>query len=199
MIDAALTAELTTLRGHYPVPKAALVPVLMRVQKQLGWISPEARDWVAKFLSITPMEVHEVATFYPMFQTRPVGRHVIHVCRTLSCDACGGKELWLHLVGKLGLKGELEEPYVVRPTSETIIGHFFGKWIDSYRDLPLLINQWANVMRWELRTRLFLRTGEFLWQEGHTAHASHEESLEEVRRMLDVYRDFSHEIVAMPE
>ena len=100
--------------------------------------------------------------------------------------------------GKIELKNELEEPYVVRPTSETIIGHFFSKWIDSWRDLPLLLNQWANVMRWELRTRLFLRTGEFLWQEGHTAHASHEESLAEVRRMLDVYRDFSHEIVAMP-
>ncbi|HEV8112184.1 MAG TPA: proline--tRNA ligase [Planctomycetota bacterium] len=100
--------------------------------------------------------------------------------------------------GKLELKNELEEPYVVRPTSETIIGHFFAKWIDSWRDLPLLINQWANVMRWELRTRLFLRTGEFLWQEGHTAHATHEESLAEVRKMLDVYRDFSHEIVAMP-
>jgi len=100
--------------------------------------------------------------------------------------------------GKLGLKNELEEPYVIRPTSETIIGHFFGKWIDSYRDLPLLINQWANVMRWELRTRLFLRTGEFLWQEGHTAHATHAEAKEEVRRMLDVYRDFAHEVMALP-
>ncbi len=93
---------------------------------------------------------------------------------------------------------ELEEPYAIRPTSETIIGHFFSKWIDSWRDLPLLINQWCNVMRWELRTRLFLRTGEFLWQEGHTAHATHAESLEEVARMLDVYRDFCHEVVAMP-
>jgi prolyl-tRNA synthetase len=93
---------------------------------------------------------------------------------------------------------ELEEPYVIRPTSETIIGHFFAKWIDSWRDLPMLINQWGNVMRWELRTRLFLRTGEFLWQEGHTAHASHEEAREEVQRMLDVYRDFCHEVMAMP-
>jgi prolyl-tRNA synthetase len=100
--------------------------------------------------------------------------------------------------GKIEVRNELEEPYVVRPTSETIIGHFFAKWIDSYRDLPLLLNQWANVMRWELRTRLFLRTSEFLWQEGHTAHASHEEALLEVRRMLDVYRDFSHELLAMP-
>jgi prolyl-tRNA synthetase len=93
---------------------------------------------------------------------------------------------------------ELEEPYVIRPTSETIIGHFFSRWIDSHRDLPLLINQWANVMRWELRTRLFLRTGEFLWQEGHTAHANHAEAYEEVERMLTVYRDFCHEMVAMP-
>jgi prolyl-tRNA synthetase len=93
---------------------------------------------------------------------------------------------------------ELEEKYCIRPTSETIIGHFFSKWIDSHRDLPLLINQWANVMRWELRTRLFLRTGEFLWQEGHTAHATHEESWEEVVRMLDVYRDHCHELLAMP-
>jgi prolyl-tRNA synthetase len=92
----------------------------------------------------------------------------------------------------------LEEPYVIRPTSETIIGHFFSRWIQSHRDLPLLINQWANVMRWELRTRLFLRTGEFLWQEGHTAHATHEEAREEVARMLDVYRDFCHEVMAMP-
>ena len=93
---------------------------------------------------------------------------------------------------------ELDEPYVVRPTSETIIGHFFSKWIDSHRDLPLLINQWCNVMRWELRTRLFLRTSEFQWQEGHTAHATHDEALEEVQRMLDVYRDCCHEVLAMP-
>jgi prolyl-tRNA synthetase len=100
--------------------------------------------------------------------------------------------------GKLELKNELEEPYVIRPTSETIIGHFFAKWIDSYRDLPLLLNQWANVMRWELRTRIFLRTGEFLWQEGHTAHATHAEANEEVARMLGVYRDFAREVMAMP-
>ena len=93
---------------------------------------------------------------------------------------------------------ELEESYVIRPTSETIIGHFFSKWIDSWRDLPLLINQWANVVRWEMRTRLFLRTTEFLWQEGHTAHATHEEASEEVRRILDVYRDFCHEVMAVP-
>lgn len=93
---------------------------------------------------------------------------------------------------------KLEEPYVIRPTSETIIGHFFSKWISSYRDLPLLINQWANVMRWELRTRLFLRTGEFLWQEGHTAHATHDEALAEARQMLEVYADFAESVMAMP-
>jgi prolyl-tRNA synthetase len=100
--------------------------------------------------------------------------------------------------GKIELKNELEEPYVVRPTSETIIGHFFAKWIDSWRDLPLLINQWGNVMRWELRTRLFLRTGEFWWQEGHTAHATHEEARAEVRQMLDIYRDVYHDVLALP-
>jgi prolyl-tRNA synthetase len=93
---------------------------------------------------------------------------------------------------------ELEEPYVLRPTSETIVGHFFAKWIQSYRDLPMLINQWANVIRWEMRTRLFLRTTEFLWQEGHTAHSSHEEALEEVLRMLDVYADVAENVMAMP-
>ncbi len=93
---------------------------------------------------------------------------------------------------------ELEEPYVIRPTSETIIGHFFAKWIQSWRDLPVLLNQWANVMRWELRTRMFLRTTEFLWQEGHTAHASHEEALEEVLRILDIYAEVAENIMAMP-
>jgi len=90
------------------------------------------------------------------------------------------------------------EEYAIRPTSETIIGHFFAKWIDSYRDLPLLINQWANVMRWELHTRMFLRTTEFLWQEGHTAHATHEEACEEVERMLGVYGDFAEQVMALP-
>ena len=90
------------------------------------------------------------------------------------------------------------EEYAIRPTSETIIGHFFAKWIGSYRDLPLLINQWANVMRWELHTRMFLRTTEFLWQEGHTAHATHAEAQAEVARMLGVYGDFAEEMMAMP-
>jgi len=93
---------------------------------------------------------------------------------------------------------KLEEPLYVRPTSETIIWDMYRKWIMSYRDLPLLINQWANVVRWEMRPRLFLRTTEFLWQEGHTAHATPEESEEETRRMLDVYATFAEEYLALP-
>ena len=93
---------------------------------------------------------------------------------------------------------ELEEPLVVRPTSETVIGHMYAKWIKSYRDLPVLINQWANVVRWEMRTRLFLRTLEFYWQEGHTAHETPEEAQEETLRMLDVYADFAINEAAVP-
>ena len=93
---------------------------------------------------------------------------------------------------------QLEEPLVVRPTSETVIGYMYAKWIQSYRDLPILINQWGNVVRWEMRTRLFLRTMEFLWQEGHTAHATAQEALEETMRMLDVYARFAIEDAAIP-
>ena len=93
---------------------------------------------------------------------------------------------------------ELEEPLVVRPTSETIIGHMYSKWINSYRDLPVLINQWCNVIRWELRTRLFLRTSEFLWQEGHTAHETYQEAQEETLRMLEIYQRFQEEYLAIP-
>ncbi|HOM19190.1 MAG TPA: proline--tRNA ligase, partial [Thermoguttaceae bacterium] len=100
--------------------------------------------------------------------------------------------------GKLRPVGELEEPLVVRPTSETIIGATFSRWVQSYRDLPILINQWANVVRWEMRTRMFLRTTEFLWQEGHTVHATAEEAMAETRRMLDVYADFAEQYMAMP-
>ena len=100
--------------------------------------------------------------------------------------------------GILQPAGELEEPLIVRPTSETIIGELFARWVQSYRDLPLLINQWANVVRWEMRPRLFLRTAEFLWQEGHTVHASADEALEETRLMLDTYATFAEEWLAMP-
>jgi len=100
--------------------------------------------------------------------------------------------------GKLVPASELDEPLIVRPTSETIIGAVYAKWVQRYRDLPLLINQGANVVRWEMRTRLFLRTAEFLWQEGHTAHATPEEAWEETRKMLAVYADFAENYMAMP-
>jgi prolyl-tRNA synthetase len=100
--------------------------------------------------------------------------------------------------GGLKVAGELEEPLIIRPTSETIIGHVYSGWVESYRDLPILINQWANVMRWEKRTRLFLRTSEFLWQEGHTVHETAKEAQDETLQMLDVYRRFAEDYLAMP-
>ncbi|HPN27168.1 MAG TPA: His/Gly/Thr/Pro-type tRNA ligase C-terminal domain-containing protein, partial [Candidatus Cloacimonas sp.] len=100
--------------------------------------------------------------------------------------------------GGLKLAGELTEPYIVRPTSETIIGASFAKWVNSYRDLPLLINQWANIVRWEMRTRLFLRTTEFLWQEGHTVHETENEAREETLKMLNVYATFACDYLALP-
>ena len=95
-------------------------------------------------------------------------------------------------------ESKLEEELIVRPTSEAVIWNTYKNWIQSYRDLPLLVNQWANVVRWEMRTRLFLRTTEFLWQEGHTAHASAEEALAETRQMLDVYAEFAENVMAVP-
>jgi prolyl-tRNA synthetase len=123
--------------------------------------------------------------FIPMSFIQKEAQHVAGFSPELAVVTHGG--------GK-----KLEEPLVVRPTSETVIGHMYSQWIQSYRDLPLLINQWANVVRWELRTRLFLRTMEFLWQEGHTAHATSEEAQEETLRMLDVYADFAINDAAIP-
>ena len=104
--------------------------------------------------------------------------------------------------GKGGLvpdpEAKLEEPLIVRPTSETVIGAAMARWIQSWRDLPLLTNQWANVVRWEMRTRMFLRTSEFLWQEGHTAHADRDDAMEETLRALEMYRSFSEDVLAMP-
>ncbi|MDP7017568.1 MAG: proline--tRNA ligase, partial [Pirellulaceae bacterium] len=100
--------------------------------------------------------------------------------------------------GGLVPAGKLEEPLIVRPTSETIIGSTFARWVQSYRDLPILLNQWANVVRWEMRTRMFLRTAEFLWQEGHTVHATEAEAVAETDQMLGVYAKFAEEYMAMP-
>ena len=123
--------------------------------------------------------------FIPMSFLQKEAEHVEGFSPELAVVTHGGGEA-------------LAEPLVVRPTSETVIGYFFKQWIHSYRDLPLLINQWANVVRWELRTRLFLRTMEFLWQEGHTAHATEQEAEEETLRMLGVYTDFAENEAAMP-
>lgn len=123
--------------------------------------------------------------FIPMSFLKKEAEHVEGFAPELAVVTHGGGE-------------ELAEPLVVRPTSETIIGYMYSKWVQSYRDLPLLINQWANVVRWELRTRLFLRTAEFLWQEGHTAHATREEAVEETLRMLGVYADFAINEAAIP-
>jgi prolyl-tRNA synthetase len=123
--------------------------------------------------------------FIPMSFLQREAEHVQGFAPELAIVTIGG--------GK-----ELEEPLVVRPTSETIIGHMYSQWVRSYRDLPILINQWGNVVRWEMRTRLFLRTTEFLWQEGHTAHATREEAEEETRRMLGVYADFAINEAAIP-
>ena len=100
--------------------------------------------------------------------------------------------------GQLKPASPIEEPLIIRPTSETIIGQMYHEWVQSYRDLPILINQWCNVMRWEMRTRLFLRTAEFLWQEGHTAHETSQEAQEETLRILDIYADFAENILAIP-
>lgn len=100
--------------------------------------------------------------------------------------------------GKLVPSSPLEEPYIIRPTSETIIGEAFSRWIQSYRDLPLLVNQWANIVRWEMRTRIFLRTSEFLWQEGHTAHSTSEEAEQETLKILELYARFVEDYLAMP-
>jgi prolyl-tRNA synthetase len=123
--------------------------------------------------------------FIPMSFLEKEKEHVEGFAPELAIVTIGGGE-------------KLEEPLVVRPTSETIIGHMYSKWIKSWRDLPVLINQWGNVVRWEMRTKLFLRTAEFYWQEGHTAHATEQEAREETLRMLDVYADFAINEAAVP-
>ncbi|MFP4156496.1 MAG: proline--tRNA ligase [Opitutales bacterium] len=134
--------------------------------------------------------------FIPMSFLQKEADHVEGFAK--ECAVVTHSRLEADSEGHLRPAGPLEEPLIVRPTSETIIGELFSKWVQSYRDLPLLINQWANVVRWEMRTRLFLRTAEFLWQEGHTVHASSEEAMEESRKMLDVYADFAESFLAMP-
>ncbi len=134
--------------------------------------------------------------FIPVSFLEKEAAHVVGFAK--ECAVVTHHRLEMGPNGKLIPAGELDEPLVVRPTSETIIGATYAKWVQSYRDLPLLINQWANVVRWEMRPRLFLRTTEFLWQEGHTAHATSDEAVEETMKMLDVYANFAQNWMAMP-
>ena len=134
--------------------------------------------------------------FIPVSYLEKEAEHVEGFAK--ECAVVTHSRLQLNEEGKLVPASELEEPLIVRPTSETIIGEMYSRWVQSYRDLPILINQWANVVRWEMRTRLFLRTAEFLWQEGHTAHATREEAEVETKKMLGVYEKFAQEYMAMP-
>ena len=134
--------------------------------------------------------------FIPMSFMQKEAEHVEGFAK--ECAVVTHHRLEADAEGNLKPAGKLEEPLVVRPTSETIIGAMFARWVQSYRDLPLLINQWANVVRWEMRPRLFLRTTEFLWQEGHTVHATPQEAQEETMQMLEVYADFAQNYMAMP-
>jgi prolyl-tRNA synthetase len=136
--------------------------------------------------------------FIPMSFLQKEADHVEGFAK--ECAVVTHHRLEMGADGKLrpAPSAELEEPLIVRPTSETIIGAMFAKWVQSYRDLPLLINQWANVVRWEMRTRLFLRTAEFLWQEGHTVHATREDAMVETMKMLEVYARFAEDYMAMP-
>jgi len=134
--------------------------------------------------------------FIPLSYLEQEAKHVEGFAK--ECAVVTHHRLELGPDGRLIPTGKLEEPLVVRPTSETIIGAMYAKWIQSWRDLPVLINQWANVVRWEMRPRVFLRTAEFLWQEGHTAHATEDEAIEETLRMIDVYATFAERDLAMP-
>lgn len=134
--------------------------------------------------------------FIPMSYLQKEADHVEGFAT--ECAVVTHHKLTKNSEGILEPDGELDEPLIVRPTSETIIGATFSRWVNSYRDLPILINQWANVVRWERRTRLFLRTTEFLWQEGHTVHATKEEAVDETIKMLNVYKNFAETILAIP-
>lgn len=134
--------------------------------------------------------------FIPLSYLQKEAKHVEGFAK--ECAVITHHRLEMDQEGNLIPAGPLDEPLIVRPTSETIIGESFAKWITSYRDLPLKINQWANVVRWEMRPRIFLRTAEFLWQEGHTVHATEKEALEETLQMLHIYVNYAKEVLAIP-
>ena len=141
---------------------------------------------------------HKNAYFPLLIPLKNLEREAEHVAGFAKECAVVTHHKLVEKEGKLIPDGKLEEPYVIRPTSETIIGDCFANWISSYRDLPLCINQWANVMRWEMRTRLFLRTSEFLWQEGHTAHESSDSAKQMAETMIQTYKDFCENWLAIP-
>ncbi len=134
--------------------------------------------------------------FIPLSHLQREAEHVEGFAK--ECAVVTHHRLEKNADGELVPAAPLEEPLVVRPTSETIIGETFARWAQSYRDLPILVNQWANIVRWEMRTRMFLRTTEFLWQEGHTAHATAEEAQQETLMILDLYHDFVNDVMAIP-
>ena len=184
VIRAADLAEVSPVRGCMVI-KPWGYALWENIQKELD----------AKF-----KETGHQNAYFPLFiPLRYLQREAEHVEGfAKECAVVTHSKLEAGEDGQLVPAGQLEEPLIVRPTSETIIGELFAKWVQSYRDLPLLINQWANVVRWEMRTRLFLRTAEFLWQEGHTVHATSEEAMEETRLILDLYADFAESYMAMP-
>ncbi len=184
VLKAADLAEHSAVRGCMVI-KPWGYALWENIQKELDRIFKELGHENAYFPLFIPLSFFEKEA-----------QHIEGFAK--ECAVVTHHRLEKNAEGKLVPAGELEEPLIVRPTSEMIIGHTFAKWIESYRDLPLLINQWANVVRWEMRTRMFLRTTEFLWQEGHTVHATKEEAMAETRKMLDVYSDFCHEFLALP-
>ena len=155
---------------------------------------------IQKFLDEKLKETGHVNAYFPLFIPKSYlekeAEHVDGFAK--ECAVVTHHRLEEDPDGGLTPAGELDEPLIVRPTSETIIGETYSKWVQSYRDLPILINQWANVVRWEMRTRLFLRTTEFLWQEGHTAHETEEEALHETYKIIKLYQNFVEDFMAIP-
>jgi prolyl-tRNA synthetase len=184
VIKAADLAEVSPVRG-------------CMVIKPWGWaIWENMQRALDRMFKETGHENAYFPLFIPMSYLEKEAQHVEGFAK--ECAVVTHHRLEPSPEGGLRPAAPLDEPLIVRPTSETIIGAMYAKWVQSYRDLPIKINQWANVVRWELRTRMFLRTTEFLWQEGHTAHATAEEAWEETRLMLEVYARFAEHFMAMP-
>lgn len=184
VVKAADLAEMSSVRGCMVI-KPWGYAIWERIQQILD----------TKFKALGHKNIY-CPLFIPLSHFQREADHVKGFAK--ECAVVTHHRLQENADGKLEPAGKLEEPLVVRPTSETIIGECFSRWAQSYRDLPIMVNQWANVVRWEMRTRLFLRTSEFLWQEGHTAHSTREEAEAESKRMLACYVDFVENIMAMP-